>query len=318
MNTPLLSDAALAADALRRGGLVAFPTETVYGLGADARNADAVANVFAAKGRPTDNPLIVHLADAADASDLAVVSTTARRLMDAFWPGPLTLVVPLRADAGLAVAVTAGLGTVGLRVPNLPEARAFLAACGVPVAAPSANRSGRPSPTDAHAVLLDLDGRIDAVLDGPPATAGLESTVVDVTQGIPVVLRDGAVTLADLRRVVPETVRAARGSELARRSPGTRHRHYAPRTRIVAVEPNAAVPHVHSPAGWLGLVPPDDPSPFAQIWTFATVPDYAHALFRTFREADALGLEALVCRLPPDQSETLAHALRDRILRAAE
>lgn len=317
MTTPLLSDAALAADVLRRGGLVAFPTETVYGLGADARHAGAVERLFAAKGRPADNPLIVHLADAADADALAVVPETARRLMDAFWPGPLTLVVPLRADAGLAERVTAGLDTVGLRVPAQLEAHAFLTACAVPVAAPSANRSGRPSPTDAHAVLADLDGRIDAVLDGPPATAGLESTVVDATGDVPVVLRDGAVTLAELRRVVPETIRAVRGSALARRSPGTRHRHYAPRARVVAVEGNGS--HTaEPPSGWLGLEPPAQPEAFAHVWTFASVPDYAHALFRTFRNADALGLRTLVCRLPPDDPDGLAHALRDRILRAAE
>lgn len=317
--TQRLDDPAEAAAILRAGGLVAFPTETVYGLGADARDASAIARIFAAKGRPADNPLIVHLADADEAEALAHASPLAQRLMDACWPGPLTLVLPLRADAGLAPAVTAGLGTVGLRVPSLPEARAFLRAAARPVAAPSANRSGCPSPTDAEAVLADLDGRIDAILNGPPAPAGLESTVVDVTGDVPLVLRAGAVALADLRRLVPDARAADRASDLLRRSPGTRHRHYAPRARVVALEPGAPLLEaLPVPMGWFGVAAPPVPERFAHAWTFGTLAEAAHALYRTFRAADRLGLATLVCRLPDDDGGGLAHALRDRIRRAAE
>lgn len=196
------ADIAEAAQLLRSGGTVAFPTETVYGLGADARNAEAVQAVFAAKGRPSDNPLIVHIADEGGLDGLvADVHPLAARLMEAFWPGPLTLVLPLKPGA-LPPVVTAGLDTVGIRVPDHPAARALIAAAGCPVAAPSANRSGRPSPTLASHVLEDLAGAIGGVLDGGPAGVGLESTVVQVLEdGTVAVLRPGGVTAERLAAV---------------------------------------------------------------------------------------------------------------------
>lgn len=197
-----VADIAEAAQLLRSGGTVAFPTETVYGLGADARNAEAVQAVFAAKGRPSDNPLIVHIADEGGLDELvADVHPLAARLMEVFWPGPLTLVLPLKPGA-LPPVVTAGLDTVGIRVPEHPAARALIAAAGCPVAAPSANRSGRPSPTLASHVLEDLAGAIGGVLDGGPAGVGLESTVVEVLgDGAVAVLRPGGVTAEQLEDV---------------------------------------------------------------------------------------------------------------------
>ena len=189
-------DAALAeaARTLREGGIVAFPTETVYGLGADARNPEAVRRVFEAKGRPSDNPLIVHIADRKQLEELALpFGRTEERLMDAFWPGPLTIVLPVRPGA-VAPQVTAGLDTVAVRMPAHPVALRLIAAAGCPVAAPSANRSGRPSPTLAAHVREDLDGRIDGIVDGGPAEVGLESTVVMVAGGRIHVLRPGGVT----------------------------------------------------------------------------------------------------------------------------
>ncbi|WP_434082575.1 L-threonylcarbamoyladenylate synthase [Cohnella hashimotonis] len=252
-----------AAAALAAGGVVAFPTETVYGLGADARSDAAAERIFAAKGRPSDNPLIVHLADAADVEALAAeVSPLERTLMAAFWPGPLTLVLPVRQDA-VAARVTAGLDTVAVRVPAHETARRLIAAAGCPVAAPSANRSGRPSPTLASHVRDDLDGRIDGVLDGGPTGVGVESTVVRVLGGDVHILRPGGVTAEQLRAAAGEAARvvvagaeaaagdgdaagaadspgaasaidaagadaAAVGAPGAPRSPGVKYAHYAP------------------------------------------------------------------------------------------
>ncbi|WP_207707626.1 L-threonylcarbamoyladenylate synthase, partial [Desulfofundulus thermobenzoicus] len=231
---------------LRRGGLVAFPTETVYGLGADALNARAVARIFEAKGRPQDNPLIVHVAAREMVDPLvARVPAHARQLMDAFWPGPLTLVLP--AAAAVPREVTAGLDTVGIRMPDHPVALALIRSAGVPVAAPSANLSGRPSPTSAEHVLADLGGRVEVVLDGGPAGIGVESTVLDITGDVPVILRPGGVTAEEIAGITGRVRldpgvdgRAGNGGRPAAgyrpRSPGMKYRHYAPRTPLILVE----------------------------------------------------------------------------------
>lgn len=218
-----------AANLLREGKLVAFPTETVYGLGADARSEEAVKGIFRAKGRPCDNPLIVHIGRREQLNELAAtVPDVGRVLIERFWPGPLTLILPHRGT--IASSVTAGLDTVGVRMPSHPVALALLREAGVPVAAPSANRSGRPSPTDADHVWEDLAGRIDGLLDGGPTGVGVESTVVDVTSKVPVLLRPGGITLEALQEVVGE-VRVDPGLQEDReqpRSPGMKYRHYAP------------------------------------------------------------------------------------------
>lgn len=238
METLLLSadapgDIARAASLLREGRTVAFPTETVYGLGADATSAEAVRGIFAAKERPADNPLIVHVAHESDVARVAAaVPPVAKRLMAAFWPGPLTLVMP-RA-AAIPDEVTCGLPTVGVRMPDHPAARALLAAAGVPVAAPSANRSGRPSPTRAAHVVDDLGGRIAAVVDGGPTGVGLESTVLDVTLAPPVLLRPGGVTREQLEAVIGPVAEESGKAERPR-SPGQKYAHYAPRSPLVLV-----------------------------------------------------------------------------------
>src|SRR5690242_6187855 len=229
---------ARAAAVLRGGGLVAFPTETVYGLGANALDPAAVARIFAAKGRPATNPLIVHVAEAAEAVRVAAAwPEAAARLAERFWPGPLTLVLPRRDT--VPDAVTAGGPTVAVRVPAHPVARALIRAAGVPVAAPSANRSTQVSPTRAAHVLTGLDGRIDLLLDGGPTAGGLESTVLAVTASPPRLLRRGLVRPGEIEAVVGALARsgpvaAATGQVLP--SPGMLGRHYAPRAVLQCVE----------------------------------------------------------------------------------
>lgn len=238
-------DVGAAARMLAQGRVIAFPTETVYGLGADARNSEAVSHIFLAKGRPTDNPLIVHVASLDSLYQMKltnVLSNAARSLAKALWPGPLTLVLPLSSTAGLAPSVTAGLNTVGIRVPQHPVAAALLARANVPIAAPSANRSGRPSPTTAIHVLNDLDGNIDGVVDGGDVNqhqhaVGIESTVVDATRPeILTILRPGAVSRATLQRISGVRVEEATHYTERPRAPGMKYRHYAPRATMRLVE----------------------------------------------------------------------------------
>ncbi len=307
LDTRLLLSPLDAARLIAQGRLVAFPTETVYGLGARIDDAAAVARIFEAKGRPASNPLIAHVASVDAARALAWEWTPSADALSQLWPGPLTLVV--RRAAGVPDHATAGLDTLGVRVPSHPLALEMLRACDFPVAAPSANRSGRPSPTTARAVLDDLSGRIDAVLQGPQSQTGLESTVVDVSTGEAIVLRPGSVTLDDLRAVWP-MARMARTDDATERSPGTRFRHYAPRARV----------HIDAlgdmPRWWIGVGQPDDPSAFAVVRVLPDVSEYARALFAFFREADANGAASITCAWV--EADGIGVALMDRIERAAE
>ena len=231
---------ARAAELIRAGELVAFPTETVYGLGANGLDGAAVRRIFEAKGRPGDNPLILHVARLEDALPLIAgpLPAAAKVLADVFWPGPMTLVMP--RSAMVPDAVTAGLDTVAIRVPSHPAARALIEKAGLPIAAPSANRSGRPSPTLAAHVLEDMDGKIAMILDGGPSDVGLESTVVDVTGSVPRILRPGGVTPEMIEsalgavQVDESALRSLREGEKAR-SPGMKYRHYAPNGRLTIV-----------------------------------------------------------------------------------
>lgn len=226
-----------AAKIIKEGGLVAFPTETVYGLGANGLDRAAVKKIFAAKGRPGDNPLILHIAHNRDLFYLAdPVPLKAQVLMEAFWPGPLTLVLPRRSL--VPYEVTAGLDTVAVRMPRNPVALALIREAGVPVAAPSANRSGYPSPTEASHVRDDLNGRIEAILDGGPAGLGLESTVLDLSGETPVILRPGGVTKEELEQVIGDVdsdpwLKEGEGQPKA---PGMKYTHYAPRAKVVLVD----------------------------------------------------------------------------------
>ncbi|WP_242403924.1 L-threonylcarbamoyladenylate synthase [Paenibacillus pini] len=243
-NDPLQLALEEAAALLQRGDIVAFPTETVYGLGANARMTEAVEAVFRAKGRPSDNPLIVHIADVKQLDEMVVsVDNTSRRLMEAFWPGPLTLVLPVKPDV-LSPRVTAGLDTVAIRMPDHPIALRLIARANCPVAAPSANRSGRPSPTLASHVLEDLEGHIAGIVDGGATGVGVESTVVQVQpNGSVLVLRPGGITLEQLRNVAgvdivtdPGITAAPHGENQAPRSPGMKYTHYAPKGKLTLVQ----------------------------------------------------------------------------------
>lgn len=224
-----------AAGIIRRGGLVAFPTETVYGLGASAVDRRAVKEIFKAKGRPADNPLIVHVAGLEQLKGVAAsIPRSAEALMRRFWPGPLSLVLP-RSDC-LPPEVSAGLPTVAVRMPAHPAALGLIRAAGAPIAAPSANRSGRPSPTTPAHVIEDLAGRIDAVLGGGICTVGLESTVLDLSGGRPVILRPGGISKEQLETALGVRVAEARGCKRgAPHSPGMKYRHYAPRAPLILV-----------------------------------------------------------------------------------
>jgi L-threonylcarbamoyladenylate synthase len=334
MESALVStDPEFAAELLAAGGLVGMPTETVYGLGANASDPVAVARVYAAKGRPTDHPLIVHLGKVEELDDWAAsVPGYARQLAERFWPGPLTLVLPRTARAG--DQVTGGQGTVGLRVPAHPMARRLLMAFGDAVAAPSANRFGRVSPTRAEHVLAELGdvlvpGR-DVILDGGDATVGLESTIVDCTRDAPVVLRPGAIGSDAISGVggVPVVTRIA-----PIRAPGTLAQHYAPRAEVVLIEPEDVAgidgPEAGSTAapgrtpasgavpgtGFLAPARYPTPSGLTRLAAPDTVEDYAHMLYYSLRQADALGLGRVLAVLP--EPTGIGVAIRDRLERAA-
>lgn len=310
------------AEVIRAGGLVAFPTETVYGLGADALSDSAVARIFEAKERPRGNPLIVHLADVAALESVAShVPPRARDAAARFWPGPLTLVLP-RAGA-VPLITTGGLETVGARVPSHPVARALIEASGRPIAAPSANRSGRPSPTRAEHVREDLDGRIELILDGGPTPVGVESTVLDMTTEPPMLLRPGGVTLEQLRDCLGEVaVLEGDDEEAAGRSPGLRYRHYAPRAQVIIVERGtgevAVAPWlvVGRPVALMAQRPVSLDRPGLLVRTMpGDLEAYARDLFAILRELDSTGVEGIFVEAVPP--EGLGLTIMDRLRRAA-
>jgi L-threonylcarbamoyladenylate synthase len=302
-----VSSVAHAVEVLRAGGLVAFPTETVYGLGADATNADAVRRLYAVKGRPAGHPVIAHLGrgGAAGLDAWAVdVSDAARRLAAAFWPGPLTLVVR-RRPGGVVDEVTGGRDTVGLRVPAHPLALELLDAFGRPVAAPSANRFGKVSPTTAAHVRADLGDDVDVVLDGGPCAVGVESTIVDCTGATVAVLRLGGVAVADVERVVGAPVVVRTSGEVA--APGTLASHYAPVARVELVAGTA----VDARAAELAAA-----GERVVVLDIADVDEYARVLYQRLRDADAAGATAVLA-VAPEGDDGLAAAVRDRLQRAA-
>ena len=312
-------DIAHAAGILRRGGLVAFPTETVYGLGADARNAQAVARVFHAKGRPADHPLIVHLGDVGEIERWGRhIPAVAWRLAERFWPGPLTLIFKRAPD--VPDPVTGGQETVGLRVPDHPVALALLKAFGGGIAAPSANRFGRVSPTSAAHVIAEFGNAVDCVIDGGSCAIGLESTILDLSGNHPQLLRPGAVTSGALAEILGEPP-AVRGAD-APRAPGCLPSHYAPDTPLtlaetaavgpmvrsfLALDQSVAVLSVHPPAtgkaGCRWVMMPADPK------------EYGHVLYARLREIDSWGCRRILVELPPSTIEW--EAVRDRLERAA-
>lgn len=326
-----------AAAILRGGGTVALPTETVYGLGANALDPAAVAAIFAAKERPGWDPLIVHVCDAAMLATVAdEIPEAARRLMEAFWPGPLTLLLP--RSARVPDAVTAGRPLVGVRMPAHPVALAVIRRAGVPVAAPSANRFGHTSPTTAEHVLEDLDGRIDAVVDAGPTDCGVESTVLDPTTSPMTVYRPGAITLERIREIAgaaemyQETEKLRNAPREALPSPGVGLRHYAPRARLILVDAGEKLEDlaenlrdsVRQHAGELiGVMLPEELcgvrlSGVAEVYAWgrwSEPEELAHRLFAGLRALDAAGCDVILC--PQPQAIGIGVAIRDRLRKAA-
>ena len=338
MNTQLLPPSQetcfLASDILKSGGLVAFPTETVYGLGANALDRKAVLSIFAAKGRPADNPLIVHIHDSSQLEPLCIVPDRAVPLMEAFWPGPLTILCekkPVIPDE-----VTAGLPTVAMRMPSHPVARAMLQTCNLPVAAPSANSSGRPSPTTAAHVLEDMNGKIPMIIDGGMCDVGLESTVLDLCHGDPVILRPGGITREMISfvlgcevAVAGSVLRPLKENETAL-SPGMRYKHYAPQALVTLVEgpEERVIPLLRKLCGEqaamgkkycvlcfsehvnaLSSCNPHD------IGSASSPSEIAHRLFDILRQLDEEGMEIVFSEVIPPEGVGLA--VMNRLGRAA-
>ena len=333
---PLAEQLRLPAEVLAKGGLVAFPTETVYGLGGNALDADAAGKIYAAKGRPSDNPLIVHIARPSDAAKYAHTNALYEKLAKAFMPGPLTVVLPKREN--IPCSVTGGLQTVGIRCPGDPVARELIRLAGVPVAAPSANISGRPSPTAAHHVTDDLNGRIDCIIDGGEAEVGLESTIVKVDGDRLVLLRPGAITPDMLRTVCANVVldngildRLPEGT--APEAPGMKYRHYAPRARVHLLRAKnendsdfdaKAIAFFREKLAQdptVGILCYDEHLPFLQgehVYSYGEKSDdraHSHLLFdclRRFDETDANAIYAVV-----GKTEGIGLALYNRMLKAS-
>jgi L-threonylcarbamoyladenylate synthase len=322
-------DISRAAEILRNGGTVAFPTETVYGLGANALDGAAVERVFLAKDRPHWDPLIVHISNRTMLDEVATVSAKAELLIEAFWPGPLTLLLPRTKK--ISDAVTAGRPLVGVRMPAHPLALALIEAADLPLAAPSANRFGRISPTTAAHVLQDLDGRIDAVLDGGATTVGVESTVLDPNQSPIILYRPGAITPAMLEPIAgPVTIyqpppHQTTSEPQSQPSPGVGIRHYAPRARLILVDSETDLKSqlaahattkdrigVMLPHGWTITNLP------AEIFPWESIEDpsaLAQTLFAGLRELDARNVAVILCPMP--KPEGLGLAIRDRLKKAA-
>ncbi len=311
-----LSDAAIrdAAAMLRFGHLVAFPTETVYGLGADATNGEAVARIFEAKGRPRFNPLIVHVLRLDRADRLVQFDDLSLKLAKAFWPGPLTLVLPRLPGAPIADLATAGLETLAIRVPSHEAAASLLAAADRPIAAPSANRSGHVSPTTAEHVAADLGDKVSMILDAGPATIGLESSIVGFYDGEPVLLRAGGVTVDAIREAAGVPVRlAAREADTRPNAPGRLASHYAPRARLRL---DAEAPR--DGEAWLGFGsggPEEDGVGYINLSPSGDLIEAAARLFAALRTLDASGAEVIAVAPVPETG--LGLAINDRLRRAA-
>lgn len=317
----------MAADCIKTGGLVAFPTETVYGLGGNALNGSTVTAIFHAKGRPADNPLIVHIADAKEAETLCHWSDAASILADAFWPGPLTLLLPKKST--IPEETTAKLQTVALRMPRHPIALALIKASGCPIAAPSANSSGHPSPTTAEHVFSDLKGRIPLILDGGSCEVGVESTVLDLTHEVPVILRPGAVTPEQIAMVlgecrVADSIMRPLGENESAPSPGMRHRHYAPKAEMVLVkgEKEEVARHICSLSNHkedVCIIALSDHLPLYGNRTVmdmgADAQEAAHRLFYLLRESDCKQYKTIYCETLPETGIGLA--VMNRMARAA-
>jgi L-threonylcarbamoyladenylate synthase len=310
LNTIVTADVTEAATLIKQGELVIFPTETVYGLGADALNPQAVRGIFEAKQRPADNPLIVHIHSLAQVEELAhSIPAYGWELMERFFPGGLTLLVPKRPI--IPDITTAGSQKVCLRMPSMPLTQEFLRECGVPVAAPSANLSGKPSPTRWQDCLEDMNGRVAAILKGDEARHGLESTIVDCSGERAVLLRPGSVTLEQLQTVVPDIL--TKPGENAPITPGMKYRHYAPKARVVIIPSDSQPPVGGDKIGYIGFNVPKTSRGY--VVKINSSEEYARRLFTFFRECDRRGVSVIYVEAVAEQG--LGLALMNRLYKAA-
>ncbi len=312
MQTFLTESPIEAAEFIKRGKLVAFPTETVYGLGANIFDKRAIEKIFEAKQRPNDNPLIAHVGSLEQINLLVKeITPNARKFIEAFFPAPLTIVLPKASR--VPMIATANLETIGVRMPRSELALEFLRACETPIVAPSANLSGKPSPTDWQAVFEDLDGRIDCILQGETTEIGLESTVVDCTSEVPLILRTGAITLEDLQKIIPETrLYQIKENEMPK-SPGLKHRHYSPRAKVILINGKWKMEN----GKWKAFIGLNEPNgKFDLIKICFSVEDYAHEVFKFFRQCDRMNIQTIYCETVEENG--IGPALMDRLKRAAE
>jgi len=310
--SPDLGTIATAAAALKDGQLVAFPTETVYGLGGDALNPEAVARIFSAKSRPSFNPLIIHVPDLAAAELYGVFSATARKLADRFWPGAVTLVVPLNPTAGIADLVTSGLNTIAIRVPHHDVAQNLLRAVGRPLAAPSANRSGTVSPTSAHHVASDLGDDVAIILDGGATSIGLESTIVAVDGDTVRLLRPGGVAREAIEEHLGSAITAVKKPTMTPQSPGQLESHYAPRAHVRL---NATVLNPGDALLAFGPKAPETNAPSINLSPSGNITEAALNLFAALRTLDESGVPTIA--VMPIPNHGLGEAINDRLQRAA-
>jgi len=323
-----------AAEIIRGGGLVAFPTETVYGLGANALDGEAAQKIYAAKGRPSDNPLIAHVADWEGMLPLvADIPENAKKLADAFWPGPMTLI--LNKSSRIPKATSGGLDTVAIRMPSDPVAHKLIELSGVPIAAPSANTSGRPSPTRAEHVLEDMNGKIELILDGGPVKVGVESTIVDLTGEVPALLRPGAVTLSMLEKIlgkvdIDPALKGPLAGDVHPKAPGMKYRHYAPKAELILVEgnPDEVVNMINTKVreavnanrltGIIATAESQNRYPLGIVKSIgmrSSEESIAHNLFSVLREFDDAGVDIIYSESFP--SDDLGQAIMNRLMKAA-
>lgn len=300
-----------AAEIIKNGGRVAFPTETVYGLGADALNSEAVKKIYEAKGRPSDNPLILHVANINQVHELVEVNETAEILMKKFWPAPLTLV--MKAKNIIPLRTRGGLDTAAIRMPNNPVALALIEKAGTPIAAPSANLSGRPSPTDFESVFNDMNGRIEMILDGGAVEVGIESTVIDITNPKKILmLRPGGFS----REILEDTLKThleVPDTQSKKRSPGTRYRHYAPNIPVFVWKRGEKFPEFNNSA-YVGINEPE--IKIKEKILFSNIKDFAQGLFAAFRKFERENFSCIIVEWP-EGNEDISEGLRDRIFRAS-
>ena len=314
-----------AAEIIKRGGLVAFPTETVYGLGANGLDGEAVYSIFEAKGRPHDNPLIMHVCDLDMAAEIGYLTDAFYKLASAYWPGPLTIIVKKRDTVN--DIVTCGMDSVAIRMPSDENARALIKAAGVPIAAPSANRSGKPSPVTAKHVLEDMDGRIEMILDGGACDVGVESTVVTVCTDVPTVLRPGGITPEQIEEVLGAVKLDKAVTQMLPEgekplAPGMKYKHYAPDCRVVIVEGEGAVEYIRAKLSEdsraCAMCFNGEQELFSRSIAYGDENDgisLAHGVFNAMRQADGADISVLFVRCPPKNG--VGMAVYNRLFRAA-